>query len=631
MVRHPIVRTLVVLLLVVLVWPLAGSSAARVCVVPDIITEAWYDDAWNDISADVFNVQSVQVIRGSANESDPAVASPGTATLRLNNGTSNINGVVGRYSPRNPRSDLYGKIGRNTPIRQRVNLTGGTPSTRFTHEVVSWPARWDLSGSVAWVPLQTAGPLRRLGRPERPLSSAPRRYLLATDPVAYWPLDDLAAQDLISGRGFHPFWKPELVTALAPWLGDGVHISDPTISIGAVVTMPDEGEWTVDWMIRTLDEGRFENTFGIVDGSDGQTLHDFFGIRWDSGNLELRARVSEADYNLDLAIDAGFLEDHDVHHMRLHAVQDGADIDWELFADGASLSSGTITSETLTPVIDWVLFRFTTDPSGNYVGGHVAMWATNAPLLADAVDAAFGHVSEPALTRASRLCDEEGVAFSSTGSASDSTPMGPQRPRQFLELLTEAAHAEAAGSAIPVLTEQRAATLTAGSPRPGLHFTTRRSLYNAAAGVELDYEAGHISAPFDPTPDDQNIANDVTARRAGGGEARVVDEDGPLGVDAVGLYDVSSEYNVASDSQVASLAGWELHSRTVDEDRYPTIRLDLRSLATRTPDVTDDVIGMDAGTRLTIDNLPEWMPPDLVDQLVLGYSETYDLVNWDIT
>src|SRR3546814_20149894 len=50
-----------------------------------------------------------------------------TSALRLNNGDSRVAaGVQGRYSPRNPRSDLFGKIGRNTPIRVREDAAGAT-------------------------------------------------------------------------------------------------------------------------------------------------------------------------------------------------------------------------------------------------------------------------------------------------------------------------------------------------------------------------------------------------------------------------------------------------------------------------------------------------------------------------
>lgn len=84
----------------------------------DYITEIYYDAAWHNITSDVRDTAPIKIARGRrdwASQTDPA-----TLKLRLNNGASNVApGISGRYSPRNPRSDLYGKIGRNTPVRVR--------------------------------------------------------------------------------------------------------------------------------------------------------------------------------------------------------------------------------------------------------------------------------------------------------------------------------------------------------------------------------------------------------------------------------------------------------------------------------------------------------------------------------
>jgi hypothetical protein len=87
-----------------------------------IVTELEINGVWQNISADVYNRDPVVITRGKADEG--AVVDPGSCRLTLNNGTSKLTGIVGRYSPRNPRSDLYGKFGRNTPLRVSV-LEGG--------------------------------------------------------------------------------------------------------------------------------------------------------------------------------------------------------------------------------------------------------------------------------------------------------------------------------------------------------------------------------------------------------------------------------------------------------------------------------------------------------------------------
>src|SRR5690606_39793198 len=141
--------------------------------------------------------------------------------------------------------------------------------------------------------------------------------------------------------------------------------------------------------------------------------------------------------------------------------------------------------------------------------------------------------------------------------------------------------------------------------------------------LTLDYAAGHVSAPFEPTPDDQGVVNDLTVSRPEGGKARRIVTGGPRGVDMVGRYERSLSVNVAGDYQLASIAAWAVHFGTWDEDRFPVIRLNLRMLAGRAggASLVSDAVDLVEGDRVVVENPPEWMPADDVDQLVLGYSE----------
>src|SRR5690606_4898926 len=59
--------------------------------------------------------------------------------------------------------------------------------------VSEWPLRWDLSGNDVWLPIEASGPLRRLSQGRGPARSALRRFIVARNPVAYWPLTDGAS------------------------------------------------------------------------------------------------------------------------------------------------------------------------------------------------------------------------------------------------------------------------------------------------------------------------------------------------------------------------------------------------------------------------------------------------------
>ncbi|MGH2690625.1 MAG: hypothetical protein ACRDKW_17725, partial [Actinomycetota bacterium] len=73
-------------------------------------------------------------------------------------------------------------------------LEGGTTISdvgpRFTGEVAAWPQQWDQPGADVWTPVEAAGVMRRLGQGRAVVSSVLVPYLVATNPVAYWPLED---------------------------------------------------------------------------------------------------------------------------------------------------------------------------------------------------------------------------------------------------------------------------------------------------------------------------------------------------------------------------------------------------------------------------------------------------------
>lgn len=127
----------------------------------DITAELLYDGIWSDISADVRQTQDITMKWGRADEA--TVAAPNELGLLLNNGTSKVNPAVsGRYSPRNPRSDLYGKISRNTPIRVRLgssdaslSLPGVDGSYASTPDIAALDITGDIDIRIDLNPLDT--------------------------------------------------------------------------------------------------------------------------------------------------------------------------------------------------------------------------------------------------------------------------------------------------------------------------------------------------------------------------------------------------------------------------------------------------------------------------------------------
>lgn len=165
---------------------------------------------------------------------------------------------------------------------------------------------------------------------------------------------------------------------------------------------------------------------------------------------------------------------------------------------------------------------------------------------------------------------------------------------------------------------------------PGLVARARAEDYNAEPSLTLSYAAGEIAPDLELVDDDQALRNDITVSRPGGSSARAVLESGPLSVQAppagVGRYDEQVELALYSDAQLSDAAGWLLHLGTVDESRYPTVRVDLRD----DPHLIADVLALDIRHRIRLTDLPPFLPPGPVDLLVEGYVERIGLLTWDI-
>lgn len=178
-------------------------------------------------------------------------------------------------------------------------------------------------------------------------------------------------------------------------------------------------------------------------------------------------------------------------------------------------------------------------------------------------------------------------------------------------------------------------SLTGTGYRDGTVMMSHTAHIQASSRVfALDYAAGHISDPFHPTDDDQKLRNEVTARRTDGGEYTYSKTSGPQNTgdpaedpEGVGVYDEGIEVNVADDAQLPDQAAWRVFLSTVDEDRYPLVRVDLAA----NPALADDLTGLAPGDRVTIANPPEWLPPGPIEVIVEGGEEPIGHpVDWDM-
>ncbi|MFE2017601.1 hypothetical protein ACFW9O_06025 [Streptomyces sp. NPDC059499] len=495
---------------------------------------------------------------------------------------------------------------------------------RFHGEISAWPTRWDVSGSDVWVPIEAAGVLRRMGQGKKALGSTLRRRIPAFAPLAYWPCEDEdgALQAYSPIAGVNP-----LVVSTGFRFGQDSSLAGsaalPSVAAGSKMrgTVPAPSATPTEWSVHMV---YAVDTAPVSDGEFLSWRATGTITRWQilqrSGTATVRGYTSDGTLTVE------------------HFIGIGADVfsGWQRFYFRASASGGTVTWR-----IDWFNIGGSAGGFGStYAGTTGRVTEINTTFGASVTGLKVGHVAvlpaavttaytsadhgfsgDTVLDRLYRLANEESdqVALSwvDGDTSTPSEKLGPQRPNTLLTLFEEAAATDGG-----ILYERL--------DRTALIYRDRTSLYNQPARLALDYSAGEVPPPLEPAPDDQAVRNDVTVTRSGGSSGRAVLESGPLSVqpppDGVGPYDEALTLSLYTDAQPPLIAQWRMHLGTWDEERYPTITVWLH----KAPHLIEDVLSMDIGDRVTIDNTPPWLPPGLIDQHMRGYTEALGRFEWKL-
>jgi hypothetical protein len=374
------------------------------------------------------------------------------------------------------------------------------------------------------------------------------------------------------------------------------------------------------WFLMQVPSGGTTNGEGLVHVVTSGSAARWSIIYGTGGTLELKAFDVDG-VELDTSGAVAFDVDGKLLRVALELTEDGADTDYRLATLEVGESTGALTTGTVTGESVNRATAVVVNPGGELTDtaiGHISVHDDDGSIF-DLFEELNAYSGETAGDRLIRLCAEEGLTFRAVGDSpavgpfSSSAAMGYQLPATLIDLLREC---EAADGGI--LFEPRDLL--------GLAYRARESLYHQEAALALDYDAGELGA-LEPTDDDRQVRNDVTVTRAGGSSARAVLESGALSIlappDGVGRYDTEVELSLADDSTLTDRAGWLLHLGTVDEARYPRVTLNLATLAGRLADPALNLAAqdLDVGDRLTIADLPAWLPPDDVSLLAVGSTE----------
>jgi hypothetical protein len=516
---------------------------------------------------------------------------------------------------------------------------------RFWGEVPQWPQTWDISGTDVTAPIQAAGILRRLGTGAKPLRSAINRTMAGVGPgdtqaYAYWPGEDAnGATQIGSQMPGHPPLVISGDVQLAADIGLAGSSALPTFPVGSggSVGIPvegDTGQWVIQWWMN------------VPSAPGANTNYMEFQV---AGGVVSRVlcwiEPSPAPALLHLALygPSGTLLDSGGFMLLDGAFSDPTAAEfygsWWMWTIGAQ-ASGTNTAFWLDVTqgdtsMGITLVTIAGEP-GVPVGLKVIGNGQSAGHWVAYNDAAFdifqsnrlnaqarlGWAGETAADRMARLCREEGVPFDLIGNAADTQLMGPQQTATLLANLQACADCDQG-----ILGEPRDAF--------GLQYRTLRSLLNQT-GPALDYAAGRIAPPLQPTEDDQLVRNRVTATRIDGSSATAELTEGSLSTQdppgGVGLYDSQGTVNAYVDGQLPDMAGWQVRLGTWDEARYPQVSVNFaRLLADGQAALAGQVAALDGGDYLSITNPPAWLPPDAIELLAQGYRESHRAFEWGIT
>ncbi|NUR03060.1 MAG: hypothetical protein HOY79_43095 [Streptomyces sp.] len=507
---------------------------------------------------------------------------------------------------------------------------------RFTGRVSSWPPQWTTGGFDVTTPITATGRLQQLGQGRRPLPSTLGRFLPVQPAIiGYWPCEDgaNATQAAAGLPGVAPMTLSGFQFAQATSLpgSNALPVSGTSASWSAPVVGAPAGIFRVEMMINIPQALTANQTLFTVHTTGG-TYTDWGIILQTDKNVSMNASVPGGTSENFAILSAG--GDNNVMTGNWQRVTfmartnaNGHDID---FGIGFSNDVGNIGwySEALDKFLNENIGTITSI-SGSYGSaiqgtaiGHIAAYTTwDDSVLINTRPEAAGQAGETAGARVARVCDESSIPVSVAGADAGTEQLGAQPAGTLLAVVQDATTADEG-------------LLAEALEFDGIRFRTRASLYSQPSALDLPYTASPqpLVAPLVPTDDDQRIINDSTVTRTGGSSGRYVETTGTLNVqdppNGVGLYDENVTLNLYEDSQTQQHAGWRVHIGTWDEARFPQVNLVLENAPALIPAISR----IDTGARIRITGtLPDWLPPDSIDLLVLGYQESLAQFAWHIS
>lgn len=540
----------------------------------------------------------------------------------------------GDYTPEDARAKYWPGVVEGTPVWWTLTTPAGT-NDLVQGFVAGLAPRWSArNGRHKVVDMQVYGRLGLLNRGNRPLPAPLARSVLATSPVAYWPLtdgedSDWAASGLPEGTqmdeaGTIQFAQvdgpagaqakvPELVTSDA-YTGD----------LTAPVVMTTSTGWTVEgWVRGVYDTTSAVNgsadpvgwqTFGSPRGTDGWAVRILASPTFDEFDININAFDGSTTTTVGTGAFTAATFQGIWHQWRITATQNGGNVEFRAWVNGVQNVGVT----TVAGSVGTVTRHMVAQPPArgdaaatNWTSisvAHFAAWDTPTPDLT--YEAGLGWPGETPGERIERVCEEEGVPVS-VDAATETTLMGAQPPGTLVDVVQDA---ELTG--MGRLSERAW----------GLHYRPRELLYNQSAALVLDVDEGELGDPFAPRRDLAMIRNEVQVTRRGGSTATYRDTESQQR----GVFQDSYTISPSTDAELLPYAQARVGIGTVEGYRCPSLSTDLG----RHPELLAEWLALALGDRIQVHGARRRLEhaEDLVDQLVEGRVQTLDgRRSWKVT
>lgn len=606
---------------------------------------------WTDVSAYVEGDQAISIAYGRADE----LATPDANTCSVT-----LDNRDGRFTPAKAllttggANPYYPNVKKGKPLRVTVTYNS-VNYVRFTGYINEWPLVWpDGSSAAATVTITAASRRARLGQ-TAPLTSAIRAAYLATDPVAYWPMDEeygtipefpdsLYFRDVSNLVDNPNPKKREYITtfwsapALQPVIHDGSQgptdetslvrmplFTDPNlvnffphyVGGGDVFAVNTAGAMTFEAVARIVPAVGADTIVTVMDMVIPGLGGEFFmaAATNSSGSF-----VTASMYTLD-PITRAVVEDHTVFDVTGYnpslyaAVTDGEVHHWAstlngtaavFYVDGVSIGTMTMGATVPSPFASVAIGP--DSYNANVWVGHAAVHdraLSAAEILAHAEAATA--VTETPSERVVRVAGRVGVPSAEIDvETSLTTGLGaqPEAGRSAAEVLDEVATSTGG-----VLYDTRAGHLA---------MQARNHRYNEASSFTLSATTQEVEGDLTVVDDHRYTVNTVEYARASSGDATVTITDS-ASIANYGVFSQSHTVVSASDTEVEAFAQNILVRYADPPPRVSTVSTDLVNLSTAQRAL---VLAADIGTRFGISALPGQAPTDPMYLFFEGATES---------